>query len=46
MWYSTCFYMDSVSLALLLIKVLFVFKINRQINWIFATLEKVLMIHP
>lgn len=41
MTYSQTFYMDSISLMLLLIKILFVFKISRYISWIFLTLERV-----
>lgn len=41
MKYSQTFYMDSISLVLLLIKVLFTLKVSRQINWIFLTLERV-----
>ena len=41
MYYSQTFYMDSISMMLLLLKILFVFKVSRYINWIFLTLERV-----
>ena len=33
--------MDSISMVLLLIKTLFVFRISRHVNWIILTLERV-----
>ena len=44
MSYSQTFYMDSISLMLLLVKILFVFKISRYVSWIFLTLERVSII--
>ena len=44
MTYSQTFYMDSISLMLLLLKILFVFKISRYVSWIFLTLERVSLI--
>jgi hypothetical protein len=44
MSYSQTFYMDSISLMLLLVKILFVFKISRYVSWIFLTLERVRII--
>jgi hypothetical protein len=44
MSYSQTFYMDSISLMLLLLKILFVFKISRYVSWIFLTLERVRII--
>jgi len=46
MTYSQTFYLDSISLMLLLIKILFVFKISRHVSWIFLTLERVRIIFP
>ncbi len=42
--YSQTFYMDSISLMLLLLKILFVFKISRYVSWIFLTLERVSLV--
>lgn len=39
-WFQQSFSLDSVSLMLVLIKVMWMFKISRYVNWIFLTIER------
>lgn len=39
-WYQESFNLDSVSLLLVLLKTMWVFKISRYVHWIFLTIER------